>query len=262
MKRLLAVLALAMALPVFAQQQDAAALQRKRAAIAELLSLIDLKAAAAEALSMTHKDDRDREVRKRLAQSLDANHLTELYTPQLEQLFTEPEVQQMVAFFKTPAGAKSLQLFKTVYSAQLAETLLSGQQARAIADQLEQENADPAMVTMERLRALATATEAYAVDYNAYPRGDLAALRPLLEPTYIRQVPVADGWGNEFFYVSDGARYRFASAGSDGRFQWDTRALSVDAMAVEQTESPESDIIFEDGNFVRAPRSAIQQQEY
>lgn len=261
MKRLPAVLALAIALPVAAQ--DDAPFQRKRAAIVELLTLIDIRTIAADALSRTPQNEKDREIRKRLAESLDTNRLAELYLPYFEEAFTEPELQQLLAFFKTPAGGKSLQLFKSVYSPQLTETLLSGHQARTIAEQIDRETGDPAMVTMQRMRELAAATESYATDYNVYPTGNFAALRPLLEPVYIRQVPVADGWGNEFFYVSDGTRYRFASAGADGRFQWDSRTLSPDgAGAIEQTESPEFDIVFEDGNFVRAPRRAVEQQEY
>ena len=262
MKRIVAVLAVALALPIAAQQDDAT-LQRKRAAIAELLNVIDIKGIAAEALSAPQKDEKEREIRKRLAASLDTNRLIELYTPQLEEMFTEPEVRQLVAFFQTAAGGKSLQLFKTMYSPHFTESLLNGQQARTIAEQIEHETDDPAMITMRRMRAVAAALEAYATDYNEYPRGDFAAMRPLIEPAYIKRVPTADGWGNEFFYVTDGARYRFASAGSDGRFQWDTRSLSPDGgMAVEQTESAEFDIVLEDGNFVRAPRRAIEQQEY
>jgi hypothetical protein len=261
MKRTLAVLALAIALPVFGQDDEV--FQRRRAAIAELLTLIDIKAVVETALRGPAIAPKERELRDRLARELDTAKLIELYTPLFEEEFTEPELQETLAFLKTAAGTKSLQMFRSLYTPQLAEIVLSGKLANAVGKQLEQQRDDPAMITMQHLRALASATEAYATDYNVYPRGDFNALRPLLEPVYLKAVPLTDGWGNPFLYVSDGTRYRFVSAGADGHFEYGSRSLSHDGVtAVEQTSNPEADIIFEDGSFVRAPRHAVEQQEY
>lgn len=261
MKRTLAVLALALALPVFGQDDEV--FQRRRAAIAELLALVDIKAVVETALRASAVAPKEREVRDRLVRDLDTAKLIELYTPFFEEQFTEPELQETLAFLKTEAGGTSLVMFRSIYTPQLAEMVLSGKLANVAGQQPAPQRDDPAMITMQHLRALASATEAYETDYNVYPRGDFNALRPLLEPFYLKALPLTDGWGNPFLYVSDGTRYRFVSAGSDGHFEYGSRSLSNDGVtAVEQTSNPEADIIFEDGSFVRAPRHAVEQQEY
>ena len=84
--------------------------------------------------------------------------------------------------------------------------------------------------TMSDMRALATAIEAYAVDNNVVPGGDLraglctTAATALatdsftnLTPTYIAQPPKIDGWGQFLRYGSDAAgnNYVISSYGRD-----------------------------------------------
>jgi hypothetical protein len=81
-------------------------------------------------------------------------------------------------------------------------------------------DAERARWTMSDLRSLATAVEAYAVDNTSYPAAaTLAALIPMIEPTYIRKAPAVDAWGNAYVYVpsADGRSYRLISGGSDGK---------------------------------------------
>jgi len=78
-----------------------------------------------------------------------------------------------------------------------------------------------------------------------------------LEPTYVKQMPRTDGWGNEFQFTTSefdekGHAQRFAirALGSDGEAD---RIASLDSGA---TTSFADDIIYADGSFVRYPESA------
>lgn len=80
-------------------------------------------------------------------------------------------------------------------------------------------DAERARWTMSDLRSLATAVEAYAVDNKSYPAAEtLAALLPMIEPSYIRKAPATDGWGHAYLYLPsvDRRSYRLVSAGADG----------------------------------------------
>ncbi len=86
--------------------------------------------------------------------------------------------------------------------------------------------------SMGDMKSLATAVEAYATDQNYYPAaagftlpvGPLAADQhdrngpDSLSPTYLRVVPLVDGWSSYFTYGTSPARSDFAlcSAGADG----------------------------------------------
>ncbi len=112
------------------------------------------------------------------------------------------------------------------------------------------------------LRVIATAVEAYASDNNQYPNaGSVEALRPLLEPKYIKQVPVLDGWGHAFEYEcrADGTGrctgYVLRSRGKDGVAE----QSSLREAAGEQprgTTNFDCDIVFSNGNFIEYPEGA------
>ena len=73
--------------------------------------------------------------------------------------------------------------------------------------------------TMGDMRSVATAVEGYSIDAQGYPVvASIDELVPLLQPTYIRGLPLDDGWGNRFACISDGESYVLASRGGDGRF--------------------------------------------
>jgi type II secretory pathway pseudopilin PulG len=74
--------------------------------------------------------------------------------------------------------------------------------------------------TMGDMRTIATAVESYSIDFNAYPRvGSITALAALTEPTFVKRLPLRDGWGNPYRFESDGDEYSVSSAGPDGRLQ-------------------------------------------
>ena len=73
--------------------------------------------------------------------------------------------------------------------------------------------------TMGDMRSVSTAMEMYSIDQHAYPAvASIDELVPLLQPSYIKELPLDDGWGNRFACVSDGLSYALASRGGDGRF--------------------------------------------
>ena len=105
--------------------------------------------------------------------------------------------------------------------------------------------------SMADLRSIGTASEAYAVDNNFYPIGALAAVEPLLEPIYIKAMPLADGWNNAMVYLgaAGGIGYTVSSTGKDG---------APEAWAGGMTHDFECDIVFIEGQFVQWPEGMQQ----
>jgi len=107
--------------------------------------------------------------------------------------------------------------------------------------------------TMGDLRSVGTAVEAYAADHGAYPKapwGRLDAIAPRLSPTYIKDLPMTDGWDSWFLYRSDGKDYELWSTGRDGRLGPNT--------ANGPTTSLEADLVFADGQFERYPEGVCR----
>ncbi len=117
--------------------------------------------------------------------------------------------------------------------------------------------------TMADIRAIGTAAEAYAVDNNRYPAAAgfpwpsgvsvpsatvVAAVQDNLMPTYIKQIPLKDGWNSWFLYgtYNNNQDYAIQSNGKDGTSQ------SVSTLA-GPTNDFNADIIFVDGQFVQYP---------
>lgn len=105
--------------------------------------------------------------------------------------------------------------------------------------------------TMGDMRSIASAVEAYSVDYDAYPPARSAAgLAPLISPSYIRLLPRKDGWDTDLVYQTspDGKSYVIVSAGKDGKFE------QADPWAYKKgkTLGADADIVFRDGTFLRA----------
>jgi len=105
--------------------------------------------------------------------------------------------------------------------------------------------------TMDYMRSIGTAVEAYAVDHDRYPALNVpdapaSALEAYLTPVYMRNVPSHDGWGQELRYVSGGgAHYTIYSFGADGKKdpEWPLGGI---------TDSS-ADIVFSDGQFTQYP---------
>jgi len=116
--------------------------------------------------------------------------------------------------------------------------------------------------SMSDMRAMATAVEAYAVDYNQYPPAGCAGLWTTiggsvgtagltrLSPTYIGNVPRQDGWGAFFLYGSDGPgqNYNIASYGRD--------KVATGGVNCTTTTNFNDDIIYANGTFIQWPEGS------
>jgi len=170
---------------------------------------------------------------------------------------SESDLEALVAFYKTPAA----QHYITALPDMSQEAMKAG------ADQIgpkvmevvqkvaqEREQRHPWQRTMRDIRSIATAVEAYATDENKYPQE--SDLKKVIVPTYIKELPEKDGWGNAYSYTvsPDGQHYRIASAGSDSVFAWDTRKITLtEAKEPKYSEDLGEDIIYQDGEFVQEP---------
>lgn len=107
--------------------------------------------------------------------------------------------------------------------------------------------------TMADIRTIATVMESYAVDNNRYPATtgwqQAGALKEIVEPVYIRQLPVVDGWNHGILVLSDGENYTIVSPGKDGSSDGDW-AGEIEAGPFDTFNH---DIVFRNGQFVKWP---------
>ena len=105
--------------------------------------------------------------------------------------------------------------------------------------------------SMADMHLIGTALEAYFVDYNYFPRVDMAGVTTTnwsvyLMPTYIRRVPELDGWLRQYLAKTSttGQSYTIWSKGRNG--------TGVEANGGPQT-SFDAGIVFTNGQFVQWP---------
>lgn len=101
--------------------------------------------------------------------------------------------------------------------------------------------------TMADIRSFATAVQAYQSDYLMLPRlnGNASLLRAYLEPTYLKTLPVNDGWNQPLKYISDGLSYSVISYGADQE--------ADSSYAAGRTSHFRQDIVFRNGQFYQWP---------
>ena len=106
--------------------------------------------------------------------------------------------------------------------------------------------------TMADLRSIGTAIESYAIDNSGYPAtgANLAALAGVLEPLYMRGMPMTDGWNRAINASCAVTEYTVCSGGKDGG------ACVNDAGG--QTGAFNDSITFANGQFVQWPEGAQQ----
>ena len=108
--------------------------------------------------------------------------------------------------------------------------------------------------TMADIRSIGTAIEAYSVDNNSYPvASDAAALATVLQPIYIKKMPLQDGWNSPLVFTQGspaGAGYTLSSTGKGGQVE--------SSPAGGKTQDFTKDIIFVDGQFTQWP-DGVQQ---
>ena len=109
--------------------------------------------------------------------------------------------------------------------------------------------------SMADIRSVGTAVEEYAIDNSFYPNlaseADIAGsvLETSIEPIYIRNSPVNDGWGFAMRYVSDTTVYTVGSLAKDGSSGGSLTVAGVGGA----TQDFDCDIIFSNGSFIQWP---------
>jgi type II secretion system protein G len=116
--------------------------------------------------------------------------------------------------------------------------------------------------TMADMRSIGAAWEARAVDMNRYNAAATVPTLPVsitssdlngvLCPTYIKQLPLRDGWNNPFLYTLDVAlnttvvakTYQIRSDGKDG---------ATDSSLGGATTNFDCDLIYSEGHFEQYP---------
>ena len=123
--------------------------------------------------------------------------------------------------------------------------------------------------TMADMRTVATAWEARATDLNQYTAagaatgiswpattGDITTMTSLISPTYVKKIPLYDGWASLFRVGWTNDSYTITSKGADKTEQ--TTGTTSTAQAIT-TGNFDCDIIISEGNFVMYPEG-IQNQ--
>ncbi|HEX7830195.1 MAG TPA: prepilin-type N-terminal cleavage/methylation domain-containing protein, partial [Thermoanaerobaculia bacterium] len=118
--------------------------------------------------------------------------------------------------------------------------------------------------TMADMRSIATAWEARATDLNQYNAAGLtwpAANTPItttiggsLQPTYIKRVPVYDGWSTVFNVGVSTSSYSILSAGANRVFE-----QSGNTNTPGTTNDFDCDILFSEGTFMVYPEGVQSQ---
>jgi type II secretion system protein G len=124
--------------------------------------------------------------------------------------------------------------------------------------------------TMGDMRSIGTAAESYSIDYNAYPPSAAtsvpvvyggatycaatvgANLVKYISPTYIRVMPLTDGWNSWFCYGTNTTHqdYVISSAAKDG--------VTAQPGTAGATTNFNTDIVFSDGQFTVFPEGVQQ----
>jgi len=263
MQKLLVILALA--LPAFAAEDERAV---KEKLVADVEQLIDIRKLAELNLQLVAErfGEEGQEVIRRVTARINHAKLADdWYGDYLRDSFSNDELRQMADFFRTKAGQKTAELVTGMGRfAFAAPPPYLIEQIRAVQEEIEKEKTTdhPDLATMRDLRIIATCLEARATDVNEYPTVlTVEELKPLLEPVYVRKLPLVDGWGTPYAYVSDGRSYRVVSAGADRRFDSASRHLEDSEAPARPMDDLDADIIFQDGSFRQYPRKAMPEPE-
>ena len=121
--------------------------------------------------------------------------------------------------------------------------------------------------TMADMRAVAMAWEERAADFGVFTAAGagvtwpattangIDTLKPLLQGTYMRTVPLNDGWGHKYATGTGcgGHCYALESYGKDGNNEADAQGNVI------TTTKFDCDIIYSDGNFVKYPEGVQTQ---
>lgn len=202
--------------------------------------------------------------------------------------FSEAELREITAFYKTPVGQKSLALFPELmkqgaelgmrraeeHAAELEEMLAQARRERE--GEGSAGHGNPQKRTISDIRNVGTAmfswltdqagaaaagqsqteTPAPPVDLKNYPPISFEELEKILVPTYLRTLPKTDGWGHPYEYYLNFEDpmaeqvMMIRSPGEDGKFS----APRYKVGAFEPGDL-DQDIVWADGYFVRWPEA-------
>lgn len=204
--------------------------------------------------------------------------------------FSEKELLEIAAFYKTPAGRKVVEttpkLMKwgfdfgvkqlQAHSAELTEMEVRAQEEPAATDAGAQKrtvadirNVGTAMFSWltDQVGAAAAGqsqTEYVAppIDLKDYPPISHEELTKLLVPDYIMKIPEKDGWGNSYEYFLNASNplaqqvMTIRSPGRDGKYS--ERIYTVTSFDPDDVDE---DIVWADGYFIRWPQRQEQKEE-
>ncbi len=177
--------------------------------------------------------------------------------------YTERELADLVAFYRTPTGRKSIKVLPAIVreSAEASAKSLGPllEEAASRASDRQSLKRRPWRQAMTDIRALTEAVESYAREKadSSYPPGDFASLGRFLVPKHLEAMPAKDPWGTPYGYAAsaDGQHYRIACAGADRKFEPTSLQIvfSADGRPPKDkvNERLEDDIIAQDGVFVQ-----------
>lgn len=107
------------------------------------------------------------------------------------------------------------------------------------------------IATMGDMKTIGSAIESYLTDeFKAPEVNSIKELKEVLEPFYIKKLPITDAWGNNFHYLHKTGEeedvYFIGSGGSDGKFSgFEQNDSNIDLKG--------NDIIYSCGEFVLSP---------
>jgi hypothetical protein len=201
--------------------------------------------------------------------------------------FSENELHEIAAFYKTPAGRKTIASLPTmmkwgVETAKQHAEAHGAELAAIIAKIREDREKQPASTdaeaqkrTLSQIRSVGTAMFSWLtdqvgaaaagqsqtehtsppVDLKNYPPISHEELTKILVPTYIAKIPETDGWGNRYEYFLNAKDplapqvMSIRSPGRDGQFS--ARNYTVTSFDPDDLDQ---DIVWADGYFVRWPQ--------
>jgi type II secretion system protein G len=119
--------------------------------------------------------------------------------------------------------------------------------------------------SMADIREIAIAIESYAIDFKDYPPAAAATIpvifggisyptltlgitKGYLAPTYLKIIPIVDGWNSWYLYNASEPDYALISTGRDG--------ISTPRSAGGPTTNFNDDIVYSDGQFTVYPDGA------
>lgn len=111
--------------------------------------------------------------------------------------------------------------------------------------------------SMSDMRTIGTAVEAYAVDNSQYVDpfteqqiSSGADFVTHLQPTYVKNVPINDGWRQAFWAKSNSREYSIMSTGRD---KIQEQGITSTTFANRTTQHMDCDIVYSNGSFISFP---------